>query len=178
MFARNTWICKQAVVTLEEDLDWGLFEFEKQLLDRDLVWPGTSGTLSKFGRGSLGAIAEHAKGKINWLANARRALSHEEFLMVLAAQASFWAPDKFGMPAWQRIVPAAMTALRGRDTAFNERLAREGSDWPAFISAAPSIITSDLPAVERALLNEPYKLGAEVLDWLAASWVLKVRIAD
>ncbi|GAA0906722.1 hypothetical protein GCM10009574_099230 [Streptomyces asiaticus] len=45
-------------------------------------------------------------------------------------------------------------------------------DFAELLKRAPDVIRDDLPEVERALLNAPYELGAEALDWFAWNPVL------
>lgn len=66
-----------------------------------------------------------------------------------------------------------MDRLRGQDPAFVERLrAVYKIDFSEILQRAPAIVHDDLPEVERALLNAPYELGAEALDWFAWNPVL------
>ncbi|WP_245641244.1 hypothetical protein [Streptomyces megasporus] len=172
MFARNTWVYHQALEAVNSPKQYALLRFEKRVLDRELVWPGTSGTLTQFGYGALGEIKKHAKKRIDYLMYLQEKFSQEEFL-VLAAFHSLGASDHFGMPAWEPRVRAAMGRLRGQDPEFVERLkAVYQIDFCELLRRAPAVVHDDLPEVERALLNAPYELGAEALDWFAWNPVL------
>ncbi|MFD5125693.1 hypothetical protein [Streptomyces sp. NPDC058385] len=173
MFARNTWVYHQALEAVTSSQPYALLDFEACLLDRDLVWPGTSGTLTQFGYGALGEIKKHTKKAINYLMALQRRFPHEEFLVLAALNGLLGADDHFGMPAWEGRVHAAMNRLRGQDPTFVERLKTEYKiDFGELLSQAPPVVHSDLPEVERALLNAPYELGAEALDWFAWNPVL------
>ncbi|GHF35964.1 MULTISPECIES: hypothetical protein [Streptomyces] len=172
MFARNTWVYHQALEAVNSPKQYALLRFEKRILDRELVWPGTSGTLTQFGYGALGEIKKHVKKSIDYLMYLQETFSSEEFLLLAALQ-GFGASDHFGMPAWEPRVRAAMDRLRGQDPAFVERLrAVYKIDFSEILQRAPAIVHDDLPEVERALLNAPYELGAEALDWFAWNPVL------
>ncbi|MEB8342121.1 hypothetical protein [Streptomyces endophyticus] len=54
MFARNTWLTRQAFDVLGSDDQFRLYELEDLVLDRDMIWPGCEGTLTDFGWGFLG----------------------------------------------------------------------------------------------------------------------------
>ncbi|MGA5603139.1 hypothetical protein ACPCUF_19150 [Streptomyces griseoincarnatus] len=65
---------------------------------------------------------------------------------------------------------AAMGRLRGED----EEFLRERGDVTRRIGPVPDAVASDLETAEQALLNAPWELGAEVLDWFAWNPVLRV----
>ncbi|MER6847075.1 hypothetical protein AB0A81_28225 [Streptomyces flaveolus] len=172
MFARNTWVYHRALEAVNSPKQYALLRFEKRILDRELVWPGTSGTLTQFGYGALGEIKKHAKKSINYLMYLQEAFPREEFLLLAAFQ-GFGASDHFGMPAWEPRVRAAMDRLRGRDPGFVERLRTDYKiDFSEIMKQAPTVVHDDPPEVERALLNAPYELGAEALAWFAWNPVL------
>lgn len=167
MFARNTWVYHQALEAVNSTEQYALMRFEKRILDRELIWPGTSGTLTQFGYGALGEIKKHAKKCIDYLMHLQETFSYEEFLL-LAALHGFGAWDHFGMPAWEPRVRAALDRLREKDPGFVERLKTVYEiDFSDYLKQAPAVVHDDLPEVERALLNAPYELGAEALDWFA-----------
>ncbi|MFJ6214846.1 hypothetical protein ACIQGZ_16160 [Streptomyces sp. NPDC092296] len=173
MFARNTWVYHQALEAVNSTEQYALLRFEKRILDREFIWPGTSGTLTQFGYGALGEIKKHAKKCIDYLRYLQKTFEREEFLL-LAALRGFGASDHFGMPAWELRVCAAMGRLRGQDPEFVERLKTDYQiDFSDLLGRAPAIVHDDLPEVERALLNAPYDLGAEALDWFAWNPVLE-----
>ncbi|MET9647645.1 hypothetical protein [Streptomyces syringium] len=172
MFARNTWVYHQALEALNSTDQYALLRFEKRILDREFVWPGTSGTLTQFGYGALGEIKKHAKKRIDYLMYLQEEFSQEEFFL-LAALHGFGAWDHFGMPAWEPRVRAAMDRLRGQDPGFVERLRIDYEiDFSVILKRAPAVVHDNLPEVERALLNAPYELGAETLNWFAWNPVL------
>lgn len=143
MFARNTWVYHQALQAVTSSDPYALLRFEDRILDRGLVWPGTSGTLSQFGYGALGEIRKYAKKRVNFL------------------------------PAWEPRVRSAVERLRGEDSSFIERLKTVyNKDFSTFLDTAPPIVREDLHQVEHALLNAPYDLGAETLSWFAGKPVL------
>ncbi|RNG23563.1 hypothetical protein [Streptomyces botrytidirepellens] len=172
MFARNTWVYHQALEAVNSTKQYALLRFERRILDRELIWPGTSGTLTQFGYGALGEIKKHAKKHIDYLMYLQEEVSQEEFL-VLSALHSFSVSDHFGMPGWPPCVRAAMDRIRGQDREFVEVLkAGYQIDFSELLKRAPAVVRDDLPEVERALLNAPYELGAEALDWFAWNPVL------
>ncbi|MFC9536794.1 hypothetical protein ACFT38_41085 [Streptomyces sp. NPDC056975] len=172
MFARNTWVYHQALDAVNSSKQYALLRFEERILDRELVWPGTAGTLTQFGYGALGEIKKHAKNRVDYLMYLQERFSPEEFLLLAALQ-GFGASDHFGMPARAPRVRAAMDRLRGKDHEFLERLRTDYEiDFSEILKQAPAIVHDDLPEVERALLNAPYELGAEALDWFAWNLVL------
>ncbi|GAA2654992.1 hypothetical protein [Streptomyces vastus] len=172
MFARNTWVYHQALEAVQSDHKYALLRFEKRILDRELVWPGTSGTLTQFGYGALGEIKKHAKKRIDYLMFLQEEFQPEEF-MLLASIHGFGASDHFGMPGWEPRVRAAIERIRGDDPDFVERLrAVYDIDFGEILKKAPAVVHDDLPEVERTLLNAPYELGAEALDWFAWNPVL------
>ncbi|MFJ9127810.1 hypothetical protein ACIRJS_27290 [Streptomyces sp. NPDC102340] len=173
MFARNTWIYHQALQAVTIPAPYALLNFEDLLLDRHLVWPGTSRTLRQFGYGVLGEIDKHTKRMINILMGFQRRFTNEEFLTLAALHALQGAEDHFGMPAWEPRAQAAVTRLRGQDQAFIERLkTRYDLDFDVWLDKAPPVVRTDLPEVERALLTAPYELGADTLNWFAWNPVL------
>ncbi|MBB5120832.1 hypothetical protein AF335_05555 [Streptomyces eurocidicus] len=173
MFARNTWIYHQALQALASDNRYALLRFGKTILDRTLVWPGTSGTLTQFGYGALGEIKKHAKKRIDYLMHLQKTFCHEEFLLLASAQA-ISASDHFGMPAWEPRVRAAMVRLRGEDTDFIQYLKEvHNEDFCLYLDNAPPTVRQNLQLVEQALLNAPYDLGAEALDWFAWNPILE-----
>ncbi|MFE9925744.1 hypothetical protein ACFYQA_30515 [Streptomyces sp. NPDC005774] len=173
MFARNTWVYHQALEAVRSDASYALLQFERLILDRELIWPGTSGTLTQFGFGALGEIKKHAKQRVNYLMFLEEKFSSEEF-MLLAAVSSMGGSDHFGMPAWEPRARAAIDRIRGADPDFVERLnSVYEMDFSEFMEKAPAIVHDDLPEVERALLWAPYDLGADVLDWFAWNPVLE-----
>ncbi|WP_438453397.1 hypothetical protein [Streptomyces asiaticus] len=121
MFARNTWVYHQALEAVNSTKQYALLRFEKRILDRELIWPGTSGTLTQFGHGALGEIKKHAKKHINYLMYLQGEVPQEEFL-VLSARHSLDASDHFGMPGWRPRVHAAIDRIRGQDREFVELL--------------------------------------------------------
>lgn len=172
MFARNTWVYHQALSALDSPKRYALLEFEDAVLDRDLVWPGTTGTLTQCGYGALGAITKHTKQRINYLRHIQTTQPREEFLL-LASHGAVWSHDHFGMPAWESRVRAAERRLHGTDPAFAERLRTVyNRDFASDLDAAPAVVRDDIDEVVRALLNAPCELGAEVLDWLAWNPIL------
>jgi hypothetical protein len=137
-----------------------------------LVWPGTSGTLSQFGYGALGEIGKHAKKGVGLLRRLQKTLPREEYLL-LAAEESIDVPENFGMPAWEPRVRTAVKRPRGKDHVFIEYFeAAYNTDFAVFLDTAPPIVREDLHQVEHALLNAPYNLGAETLEWFAWNPVL------
>ena len=46
MFARNTWLTRQAFDALGSKSRFGFYDLEDLILDRNLVWPGCEGTLT------------------------------------------------------------------------------------------------------------------------------------
>lgn len=122
---------------------YALYRFEDRILDRELTWPGTDGTLSQFGYGALGAIAKHAKNTINYLMQLREEYPGNDFLLLAAAQA-MGAEGRFGTPGWERRVQAAVRRLRGQDPAFAERLRdRYNWDFAQMRAAAPPMVRED-----------------------------------
>lgn len=172
MFARNTWVYHQALQTVTSSDPYALLRFEDRILDRGLVWPGTSGTLSQFGYGALGEIRKYAKKQVIFLMHLQKTFPHEEYLLLAAAE-SVLEPEHFGMPAWEPRVHSAVERLRGEDPSFIERLKTVyNRDFSTFLDTAPPIFREDLNQVEHALLNAPYDLGAETLSWFAWNPVL------
>lgn len=172
MFARNTWVYHQALTAVTSRQRYALLHFEERILDRDLVWPGTTDTLTRFGHGALGAIKRHTKQRVDYLLHLEETYPREEFWL-LAAVGSLLVPGHFGMPRWEPRVRAAARRLRGEDPAFAEWLAHDyDRDVAALLATAPAIVREDVDEVERALLIAPYELGAAVLRWFAWNPVL------
>jgi len=67
MFAEFTALHNEAVKALTaEDRNFGLIDFERQLLDRSRPWAGTGGrTVKDLGYGFLGHYARHVKDRTN-----------------------------------------------------------------------------------------------------------------
>ncbi|GCB52081.1 hypothetical protein [Streptomyces sp. NL15-2K] len=97
-------------------------------------------------------------------------LPHDDFLIFIVAPQLGTHDDHFGMPRWPACVEAAIRRLRGED----EEFFRKRSDVMQRIGPAPDTVASDLETTERALLNAPWELGAEVLDWFAWNPILRV----
>lgn len=171
MFARNTWLTQQAFDVLGTNKSFRLLRLERVILDRDAVWPGTDGTLTDFGWGFLGEIKKHVKQRINMLLHFRGQLSPDDFLVFAAAPQIGTHVDHFGMPKWPACVDLAIRRLRGED----EEFLREWGDLMQRVGPAPDAVTSDLEATEKALLNAPWELGAEVLNWFAWNPVLQLK---
>ncbi|MGR3932424.1 hypothetical protein [Streptomyces sp. BRA346] len=172
MFARNTWVYHQALEAVTSTEQYALLRFEKRILDRELIWPGTSGTLTQFGYGALGGIKKHAKKYFDCLMYLQEEVSQGEFL-VLSALHSFGVSDHFGMPGWPPRVRAAMDRIRGQDREFVDVFKADYEiDFSELLKRAPVVVRDDLPEVERALLDAPYELGAGALDWFAWNPVL------
>ena len=85
MFARNTWLTRQAFDVLESTRRYRLYGLERLVLDRDAVWPGCAGTLTDFGWGFLGEIQKHAKMRIGQFTSVEEMLEPEDFLVFAAA---------------------------------------------------------------------------------------------
>jgi hypothetical protein len=170
MFARNTWLTRQTFDVLGRSDEFRLLELEDVILDREAVWPGCDGTLTDFGWGFLGEIKKHVKRRIDTLMYFERRLSGDDFLIFVASPGLGSRDDHFGMPKWPACVKAAIGRLRGEDEEF---LARWG-DLMKRIGPAPEAITSDLKRTESALLNAPWELGADVLDWFAWNPILRL----
>ncbi|MFF5787908.1 hypothetical protein ACFY8P_23450 [Streptomyces sp. NPDC012693] len=66
MFARNTWLTRQAFDVLGSTRQYRLYELERLILDRDTEWPGCGGTLTDFGWGFLGEIQRSASWGEGW----------------------------------------------------------------------------------------------------------------
>lgn len=168
MFARNTWLTQQAFDTLESGKRYRLLHLEDEILDREVVWPGCDGTLTDFGWGFLGEIKKHVKRRIDVLMHIEEELSPDDFLVLAAAPQIGTHDDHFGMPRWPIRVQAAVSRLRGED----EEFFREWDDLMTRIGPAPEAVTSDLDATEKVLLNAPWELGAEALNWFAWNPIL------
>ncbi|MGW1729225.1 hypothetical protein ACWCQK_41145 [Streptomyces sp. NPDC002306] len=171
MFARNTWLTRQAFDVLGSDDCFRLLELEDTILDRRVVWPGCDGTLTDFGWGYLGDISKHVKQRTNVLMHFEDDLSSDDFLLFIAAPQLGTHDDHFGMPKWPASVRAAIRRLNGQD----EEFLRERSELMERIQAAvPAQVTTDLSATEAMLLDAPWELGAEALNWFAWNPILKL----
>ncbi|MCA2199562.1 hypothetical protein ACWDLL_26295 [Streptomyces griseoincarnatus] len=67
-----------------------------------------------------------------------------------------------------------MKATMGRLRSEDEEFLRERGDVMRRIGPVPDAVASDLGTAEQALLNAPWELGAEVLDWFVWNPVLGV----
>jgi hypothetical protein len=170
MFAHNTWLTRQAFDALGSSEPFRLLELEDVILDREAIWPGCDGTLTDFGWGFLGEIKKHVKRRVDTLMHFEEQLSRDDFLVFVAAPQLGAHDDHFGMPRWPVCVKAAMSRLRGED----EEFFRKRGDLMERIGPAPDAVASDLETTEKALLNAPWELGAEVLDWFAWNPILRV----
>ncbi|WP_405616796.1 hypothetical protein [Streptomyces sp. NBC_00076] len=170
MFARNTWLTRQAFDALGSSEPFRLLELEDVILDREAVWPGCDGTLTDFGWGFLGEIKKHVKRRIDTLMHFEEQLPHDDFLIFMAAPQLGTHDDHFGMPRWPACVKAAIRRLRGED----EEFFRKRGDLMKRIGPAPDSVTTDLERTEKALLNAPWELGAEALGWFAWNPILRV----
>lgn len=173
MFARNTWLTKQAYDTLISRDRFRLYSLEDMILDREALWPGCDGTLTDFGWGFLGEIKKHVKQRIDTLRHFEKRLSPDDFLVFLAAPQIGTHDDHFGMPKWPACVEASISRLRGEDEEFLEK-------WGALmkkVGPAPESVPSDLQTTKKALLNAPWDLGSEVLDWFAWNPILKPPVS-
>ncbi|GAB2958010.1 hypothetical protein GCM10023080_017110 [Streptomyces pseudoechinosporeus] len=65
---------------------------------------------------------------------------------------------------------AAIGRLRGED----EEFFRKRGDLMKRIGPTPDDVTADLEMTKKALLNAPWELGAEVLNWFAWNPILRV----
>nr|WP_239146351.1 hypothetical protein [Streptomyces sp. SID10815] len=140
MFARNTWITRQAFDVLGSDDRFRLYNLEDLILDRNAVWPGCDGTLTDFGWGYLGEIKKHVKQRIDFFAHYEKKLTPDDFLVLaFCSQALMSHVDHYGMPKWPACVEAAVLRLRGEDEAF---LAGCG-DRMKSIGPAPDEVSAD-----------------------------------
>ncbi|PWG15566.1 hypothetical protein DF268_01415 [Streptomyces sp. V2] len=170
MFARNTWLTRQAFEVLGTDDEFRLYELEDLMLDRDSVWPGCGGTLTEFGWGSLGKIKKEVKFRIGFLRYWEKRLSPEDFLVFVGAPQLGTHADHYGMPKWPACVEAAVRRLRGED----EEFFRRRGELMSRIGPAPSSVTDDLGTTRVLLLDSPWELGAENLEWFAWNPILEV----
>ncbi|MFI5966416.1 hypothetical protein ACIA8J_30190 [Streptomyces asoensis] len=171
MFARNTWLTRQAFDVLGSDDQFRLYELEDLVLEREQVWPGCEGSLADFGWGFLGDIKKHAKQRIDMLAHFEQRLSPDDFLVFASAPWFGFRDDHYGMPRWPACVEAAAGRLCGED----EEFWRAEGDWMARIGPAPAAVTADLEATRELLLESPWELGAENLHWFAWNPILRPR---
>ncbi|MFD9322404.1 hypothetical protein ACFWDQ_32960 [Streptomyces sp. NPDC060053] len=169
MFARNTWLTRQAFDLLGSDSQFCLYDLEDLILDRDMVWPGCEGTLTDYGWGFLGDIKKHVKQHINMLAHFKRRLPSEDFLLFAGAPRIGTHVDHYGMPRWPACVEAAMSRLRGED----EEFWRTQGDLMTRIGPAPAAVTESLEATRNLLLEAPWELGADTLGWFAWNPILE-----
>lgn len=184
MFARNTWVTHRAVQALQQIEESGkglhpLYELEQHLLSRDFEWPGTRGNLQGFGYGALGALAKHVKRSIDTSAFVWDTVgSFRHYLTFTVLQSSlFLHRDHFGMPLWPATVERTVARLARQDPAF---IARVDSteylpSFDAYIAEAPELFQTDLPRVRACLLDEPWQLGADHLEWLAWNPIMRDR---
>ncbi|MGX4691161.1 hypothetical protein [Streptomyces sp. JNUCC 63] len=169
MFARNTWLTKQAYDTLTSRDRFRLYGLEDVILDREALWPGCDGALTDFGWGFLGEIKQHVKQRIDALRHFEKRLLPDDFLLLLSAPQIGTHDDHFGMPKWPLCVEAAISRLRGEDEEFHQKW----GDLMKDVGPAPESVSSDLRATEKALLNAPWDLGSDVLDWFAWNPILE-----
>ncbi|MFJ3616210.1 hypothetical protein [Streptomyces hydrogenans] len=168
MFARNTWLTRQAFDVLGSDDRYRLYKLEDVILDRDTVWPGCGGTLTDFGWGFLGEIQKHVKKRIDQLAYVEEEVGPEDFLVFAGAPQIGTHVDHYGMPLWPACVEAALLRLRGGDEEF-------WSKWGELmerVGPAPDSVTADLDTAGKLLLESPWELGSEVLGWFAWNPIL------
>ncbi|MFE9686639.1 hypothetical protein [Streptomyces sp. NPDC006285] len=170
MFARNTWLTRQAFNVLGSDDQFRLYELEDLVLNRDGVWPGCEGTLTDFGRGFLGEIKKQVKQRIDMFRHFEKSLPPDDFLVFAGAPRIGTHDDHYGMPKWPACVEAAVRRLRGED----EEFWRVRGDFMTRIGSAPAAVTADLEATRKRLLESPWELGAENLDWFAWNPILRL----
>ncbi|MFJ3575881.1 hypothetical protein [Streptomyces rubiginosohelvolus] len=168
MFARNTWLTRQAFDVLGSTRQYRLYGLERLILDRDTEWPGCGGTLTEFGWGFLGEIQKHVKKRIDQFTYFEEMLEPDDFLVFAGAPQIGTHTDHYGMPQWPSCVEAALRRLRGED----EEFLREWGDLMERIGPAPDRVTADIDAAGRLLLESPWELGADVLEWFAWNPVL------
>jgi hypothetical protein len=169
MFARNTWLTRQAFDILGSDDQFRLYELEDLLLDRDMVWPGCEGSLTDFGWGFLGEIKKHVKQRIDTFSHFERRLPPDDFLVFAGAPRIGTHDDHYGMPKWSACVEAAIRRMRGED----EEFWHTRGDSMTRIGPAPAPVTADLEVTRRLLLESPWELGAANLDWFAWNPILR-----
>jgi hypothetical protein len=133
MFARNTWLTRQAFDALGSSEPFRLLELEDVILDREATWPGCDGTLTDFGWGFLGEIKKHVKRRVDTLMHFEAQLSRDDFPTFAASPQLGTHDDHFGMPRWPICVKAAMGRLCGED----EEFFRKRSDVLQRIGPAP-----------------------------------------
>jgi hypothetical protein len=172
MFARNTWLTRQAFDVLGSYDRFRLYALEDLLLDREALWPGCDGTLADFGWGFLGEIKKHVKQRIGMLRHFERILRPDDFLVFVGAPQIGTRDDHYGMPKWPACVDAAMRRLRGEDEDF----LRTWGDLMIRIGPAPTAVTADLMTTGKLLLESPWELGAENLDWFAWNPILELPV--
>jgi len=96
--------------------------------------------------------------------------SFRHYLILTVLQSSFFLHrDQFGTPLWPATVERAVVRLARQDPAF---IASADSteylpSFDTFIATAPEVFRTDLPRVRACLLDEPWQLGADCLEWLA-----------
>lgn len=169
MFARNTWLTRQAFDVLGSDDPFRLYTLEDLILDRDMVWPGCEGTLKDFGWGFLGEIKKQAKQYIDMFRHFEKRLPPDDFLLFAGAPRIGTNSRHYGMPKWPACVEAAMRRLRGEDEDFLH-------EWGALmtrIGPAPAFVTTDLGTTRKLLLESPWELGDENLGWFAWNPILE-----
>ncbi|WP_405876543.1 hypothetical protein OG762_46550 [Streptomyces sp. NBC_01136] len=169
MFARNTWLTRQAFDVLGSDDQFRLYALEDLVLDRDMVWPGCEGTLTDFGWGFLGEIKKHVKQRIDMFGHFEQRLLPDDFLVFAGAPWLGARDDHYGMPRWPACVEAAMRRLRGED----EEFWHARGDLMTRIGPAPAAVTADLEATRKRLLESPWELGAGNLGWFAWNPILQ-----
>ncbi|MHB9864582.1 hypothetical protein [Streptomyces sp. YIM S03343] len=169
MFARNTWLTRQAFDVLGSDDQFRLYELEDLVLDRDMVWPGCEGSLTDFGWGFLGEIKKQVKQRIDMFRHFEKRLPPEDFLVFAGAPRIGTHDDHYGMPKWPACVEAAMRRLCDED----EEFWHTRGDLMTRIGPAPTPVTADLEATRKLLLESPWELGAENLGWFAWNPILQ-----
>ncbi|MFC8131349.1 hypothetical protein [Streptomyces sp. NPDC057302] len=169
MFARNTWLTRQAFDVLGSDDPFRLYALEDLILDRDMVWPGCEGTLKDFGWGFLGEIKKQVKQYIDMFRHFEKRLPPDDFLVFAGAPRIGTSSRHYGMPKWPACVEAAMRRLRGEDEDF----LHEWGDLMTRIGPAPAPVTADLGAIRKLLLESPWELGDENLGWFAWNPILE-----
>ncbi|MFE6164264.1 hypothetical protein ACFQ7F_35700 [Streptomyces sp. NPDC056486] len=169
MFARNTWLTRQAFDVLGSDDQFRLYELEDLVLDRDMIWPGCEGTLTDFGWGFLGEIKKQVKQRIDMFRHFEKILPPDDFLVFAGAPRIGTHDDHYGMPKWSACVDAAIHRLRGGD----EEFWHARGDLMTHIGPAPAPVTADLEATRNLLLESPWELGAGTLDWFAWNPILR-----
>ncbi|MGI5405193.1 hypothetical protein ACQEV9_00205 [Streptomyces chartreusis] len=169
MFARNTWLTRQAYDILGSDDRFRLYRLEDLILDRDMIWPGCEGTLTDFGFGFLGEIKKHVKQRIDMFTHFAKQLQPDDFLLFAGAPRIGTHDDHYGMPKWPACVEAAVRRLQGVDEEFSHAW----GELMTRIGPAPTAVTEDLEATRTLLLQSPWDLGAESLGWFAWNPILE-----